>query len=141
SVRYGALTRADKFRTNRLALSLRVNHAGQLGQESIRFMRRTSLRTGRGHKVFCDLLALTRAQQTMVDEYTGQTVANGALHQRSSNCRVHAAGQTTNSAAFRADLLADVIDKLLGNIGRCPTLLQTCHLGEKAREHFLAMRR
>src|SRR5699024_8159876 len=40
SLRYSALKRADELRTNRLALSLRVNHAGQLGQESIRFMRR-----------------------------------------------------------------------------------------------------
>lgn len=103
-------------------------------------MRGDQLRAGRGHEVLLNLLTLTSAQQTVVHKHTGQTVADSALHECGRNSGVHAAGQTANSAAFGADLGPDVIDKLLCDIRRSPSLLQTCYLGEEAGEHFLAMR-
>ena len=67
----------------------------------------TTLRTpGRRHEVALDLLGLALAQQSVVDEHTGQLVTDRPLHERRRDRRVDAAGQTTDGLLV-ADLLAD----------------------------------
>ena len=74
---------------------------------------------GRGHEVLLDLLGLALAQQPVVDEHAGQPGADGPLHQRRGDRRVHAAGQPADRAAV-ADLRADALDLLLDDAARRP---------------------
>src|SRR5699024_6890464 len=123
SLCHSAFKGPNKLRTNGLTLGLWVGDTGKLRQESLSLMRGDQLRASRRHEVLFNLLTLDSAQQAVVDEYTGQPVADSALHQSCSNRGVDAAGETTNGSAVGADLGADIIDKLLRNICRSPGLL------------------
>ena len=138
---HGALEGTDELRTNRLTLRLRLRHAGELAQEGVTLIHRHQLRAGCGHEVLLHLLALALAQQTVVNEHAGQTVADRALHQRRCDSGVHAARQTTDGVAVGADLGRDSVDKLLCNIRRRPGLLEPRDLREEAGEHLLTVRR
>ena len=138
---HGALEGTDELRTNRLALRLRLGHAGELAQEGVTLIYRHQLRAGCAHEVLLHLLALALAQQTVVHEHTGQTVADGTLHQRRCDSGVHAARQATDGVAVGADLGGDRVDKLLCDIRRRPGLLEPRDLREEASEHLLTVRR
>src|SRR5699024_6931009 len=141
SLCHSAFKGTNKLRTNGLTLGLWVGDTGKLRQESLSLMRGDQLRASRRHEVLFNLLTLASAQQAVVDEYTGQPVADSALHQSCSNRGVDAAGETTNGSAVGADLGADIIGKPRRNNSRSPGLLYACHLGQEANQHFLAMRR
>src|SRR5699024_4736971 len=136
----GALEGADELRADGLALGLRVSHTVQALQESLALIHGDQLRTGRGDEVVLHLLALPRAQQAVIHEHTGQAVTNGALHDRGGHSGVHATGEATDGATVLADLLTNLPDELLSNVGGGPVLLQASDLREEAFQHLLAVR-
>ena len=77
------------------------------------------LGAGGGDEVALHLRALARAQQPVVDEDTGQPVADGALHQRGGHRGVHAAGQPADRPAV-TDLVAHLLDQRVGDVGGRP---------------------
>ena len=94
---------------------------------------------GRGHEIPLHLFALTRPQQTMVDEHTGQPVTDGALHQRGRHRGVHTTGQPADRVAV-ADLLAHLLDQRVGDIGRRPGDSDSGELVQEPAEHLLPVR-
>ena len=123
-----------------MALRFGIGDPGQLVQESRTLVDGDQLRTGGGDEVGLDLLALPLAQQTVVDEDTGQTIADGALHDGGGDGGVHTAGQAADRASFRTDLLAHSLDELLGDVTGGPGGLQTGDIVQEAGQHLLAVR-
>ena len=102
----GALEGADELASDDLALLLGVAHAVERVEERLRRVDDLQRDAGRGHEVALDLLGLALAEQAVVDEHTGQLVADRALHQRCGDRRVDAAGQSADRPLV-ADLCAD----------------------------------
>ena len=93
-------------RPDDLPLLLGFGRPGQGRKERLGLVRHLQTDAGGGHEVLLDLFGLTLAQQPMVDEHAGETVADGALHERRGDRGVHPAGQPADRPAV-ADLLAD----------------------------------
>ena len=74
----------------------------------------------------------------MVDEDTGQLVADGTLDEGCGNGRVHAAGEAADNPGI-ADLLADAVHLLLKDVARGPVRFQLGALEEEVFQHLLAV--
>ena len=118
-----ALKGTDKLRADGLALGFWVANSCQFFQEGGALICSHQLRAGGGDKVLFYLLALAGTQQAVVNEDTGEAIANGTLHQRGRYSGVHTAGQAANGATFLTHLCADIRDELLGDIIGRPILL------------------
>ena len=137
--RDGALEAADELAADDLALALGVGSPRQLAEELVRGVDGEELRAGRGDEVALHLLALAGAQQSVVDEHTGQPVADGALHQGGGDRGVDAAGQPADRPAV-ADLGAHLLDEGVGDVGGCPCRVDAGEFVQEPAEHLLAVR-
>ena len=75
----------------------------------------------------------------MVDEDTGQPVADGALHQRRGHRGIHAAGQPADRMAV-ADLRTHLLDQRIGDVGRRPLRAEPGEVVQEPAEHLLPVR-
>lgn len=87
-----------------------------------------------------DLSPLTTAQQTVINKYTGQPVADGTLHQSRRHRGIDPARQRAQRASL-TDLRAHLLDECLGDIGCGPCRFDAGELMQKAAQHLLSMRR
>ncbi len=76
----------------------------------------------------------------MVDEDTGELVADGPLHERRRHRGVDAAREGAEHARL-PHLLADRLDELLDDVGRRPVALDARAAPQEVLEHPLAERR
>ena len=129
----------DELAADDLALTLRIDHARKRFQEFLLRVNRHQPGTGGRHEIPLHLGTLTGAQQTVIDEYTRQPVADGPLDQCGRNCGVHTAGKSADGVSV-ADLLTHRLDERLGDIGRRPVRADTGELMQEPAEHLLAVR-
>ncbi|CKR61648.1 Uncharacterised protein [Mycobacterium tuberculosis] len=87
-----ALERADELTADDLAFALGGAHARQRLEEGLGRVDGDQVGAGGGHEIALHLRPLTGAQQPVVDEDTGQPVADGPLHQGRGHRGIHAAG-------------------------------------------------
>ena len=92
---------ADELAADDLALGLRVGHARERVEEALLLVGHDEAHAGGGDEVALDLLGLALAQQPVVHEHAGELVADGLLHDRGGDGRVHAARQSADDAAGR----------------------------------------
>ena len=85
------------------------------------------------------LFALTRPQQTVVDEHTRQPVADGALNQGRGHRGIHSPGQPADRMCV-TDLGPHRLDQGLGDVGRGPGRPDTGEIVQEPAEHLLAVR-
>ncbi len=86
-----------------------------------------------------DLGALVQAHDTVVDENRVEAVANGSLHEGSSDGRVDATGDSSQDLSLLSDQGADSGNLLVDELGHSPVLLGTANSdGEVLEEVFSA---
>ncbi|SLH08199.1 Uncharacterised protein [Mycobacteroides abscessus subsp. abscessus] len=129
----------DELPADDLALLLGIGHALQLTEELVHRVDGHQLGTGGRDEILLHLLALARAQQSVIDEHAGQPVADGALHQGGRHRAVHAAGQAADRVAV-ADLRAHLLHQHIGDVRRCPARRDTRQLVQEPAQHLLAVR-
>src|SRR5450759_2544105 len=91
-------------------------------------------------KNFLHGFRLAPPQQTVVDEDTGERVADGFVQQRRLDARIYAATQAENHALL-ADLRADFFDSLLDVIAHRPAFAAAANLVDEVGDDFPAARR
>ncbi len=94
---------------------------------------------GGRHEIALHLRALAGAQQPVVDEDTGQPVADGALHQSRGHRGIHPPGQPTDRMPV-ADLRTHLLDQGADDVGGRPLGTQPREVVQKPAEHLLPMR-
>ena len=95
---------------------------------------------GCGDVVDLDLAPLVLLEQAVVDEHAHELVADGLVHDRGGDGRVHAAREPCDDAA-RADLLADPRDLLGDHVARVPVGGDPRGLVQEVLDHVLSERR
>jgi len=123
-----------------VALLLRVGDSGQRGQEALRGVDHVQSHPGRRHEVLLDLFRLTGAQQAVVDEDTGELVADRPVHEGGGDRRVHPAAEAADDPGV-AHGLAHPRDLLLDDVGGRPRGLNARDLVEEALQDPLTVRR
>ena len=108
-------------------------------QEGVRGVDGDQVGAGGGHEIALHLRALAGTQQPVVDEDTGQLVADGALHQCGGHRRVHAAGQPADRVPV-ADLGAHLLDQRIGDVGGRPVRAEPGEVVQEPAEHLLPVR-
>src|SRR5690606_3831947 len=78
----GLLEDADELPADDLPLRLRVAHPGERGEELLGGVDDLEVDPRRGDEVLLDLLGLTGAQESVVDEDARELVADGLLDER-----------------------------------------------------------
>ena len=84
------------------------------------------------------LFRLVQAQQAIVDEHTGQLLADGAMHQCGRDRGIHAAGQAENDF-FVADLCADLFHGFADVIRHVPVLAAAADIMHETVDDGLAL--
>ena len=83
----------NKFGSDNFPLLFRFGNAGQLVQEPVRRVDINQIGLHLIAEHFNHLLRLPFTQQSMVDMYTNQLLADGLDQQRGNNGRIHSAGK------------------------------------------------
>ena len=117
-----------------LRFGLGVGDAGQRLEELLLRVDDDQPGAGRRHEVALDLLGLALPHQPVVDVDAGEPVADRLLHDRGRHGRVDAAGEAADRAAVRADLLADPLDLLVGDVADGPGLAAARDVPEEVLE-------
>src|SRR5262245_19141159 len=99
---------SDEFMTDAHALFLRIGDAIQSAEKSIGSIDDVQVHLEMAFKDRPYALVLIRAQQPIVNEYTGEPVGNGAMDQRCGHRGIDAPGQTNNDAGVGFNASADV---------------------------------
>src|SRR5579872_1349650 len=86
-------------------------------------------------------LALARTQQTSVDEYALEALADRAMNQSRGDRRIDAARQPEQHLVVRADLLANLADLGLDEIRHRPVAALAAYLQHEVTQHLRAARR
>ncbi|RMO84521.1 Cytosine deaminase [Pseudomonas syringae pv. maculicola] len=84
------------------------------------------------------LLAFVQAQQAVVDEYTGQLIADGFVQQRRDYGGVNAAGQAQQHA-ISTHLSANLSDSVFSNLRRGPQCFAAADIEDEARQDATAL--
>ena len=140
NISHRALERPNELPPDDLAFAFGVGDTGQRLQEPVRGVDGDQVGAGGSDEVALHLRALAGPQQAVVDEDAGQSVADGALHQRRGHRGVDSAGQPADRPAV-TDLVAHLLDQRVGDIGGRPRRTDTGELVQEPAEHLLAVRR
>jgi hypothetical protein len=76
----------------------------------------------------------------VVDEHTGQSVTDGALHQGRRDRRIHPTGQPADGTAI-ADLGPYLLDQGVGDVGGRPRRVDARELVQEPTQHLLSVGR
>ena len=87
-----------------------------------------------------DLLRLAEPQQAVVDEHAGELLADRLVDQHRRHRRVDAAGQAADHPAL-ADLLADLLDRLVAERAHGPVAAAADDLADEIAQQRRAVRR
>ena len=134
------LKHIDEQLANRLALLLGIGDPGELAEEK-RFRLNVNQRdvvavAEQRH----DLLRLAEPQQAVVDEHAGELLADRFVDQHRRHRGVDAAGQPADHPAL-ADLLADLLDRLVAERAHRPVAVAADDLADEIAQQRRAMRR
>ncbi len=130
----------DELPTDDLALVLGLGYTREGLEERLRRLDDVQLHAGRSHVVTLDLLGLALAQQAVIDEHAGESVADSTLHERCRHGRVDTAGQAADDALV-ADLRTDRVDRGFDDVDHRPRRTASGALVQEPLQHLLAMRR
>ncbi|MNC51056.1 hypothetical protein D3C75_1003330 [compost metagenome] len=117
----------DELIADDLPLLLRVIHTCQIAQEPLPGVNLHNLHIELADEGFHNALCLTLAEQTMVDEHTGQLVADGLVKQNGYNGGVHTAGERTQHLLL-ANLLADAFDRIFNEGFHAPVAMAAANI-------------
>ena len=90
--------------------TFRVDHPFELGKERIRCVEDPQIQMELLGKRLFDLFLLSTPKQAVVDEDTGQLVADGPMGEGRRHRRIHPAAQGANHSLL-ADLLANLLHR------------------------------
>jgi len=122
-----------------LALLFRVVLAFQLADEHVAGVAVHQLDVKAVAEGLDHLLRLAHAQQTVVDENTGELIADGLVDQHRGDRRIDAAGQAADDLTV-ADLGPNLGDLFLAKIGHRPVAGAARDLVHEIAEQFAAVR-
>ena len=129
------LKHVDEQLADNLALGLGIANAFQIGQEQLALVsvdqRNIVVVPEHGHHFF----RLVLTEQTVVDEHTGQLIADRLVDQNRGDRTVHAARQAANNP-LAPDLLTDLADRLLAIRAHRPVAAEPCFADEVFVERF-----
>ena len=131
---------ADELGADDLALLLGIGDVAQRGEELLRRVDDHEADAGGGDVVALDLLALTLAQQPVVDEDARELVAHRAVHECRRDRGVDPAREAAQHVAV-ADAGADLGDGVVDDVGGRPRRFDARAVVEEALEHRLPVRR
>ncbi len=84
------------------------------------------------------LLGFVEAQQTVVDEHTGELIADGPMDQRGGHRGIHTAGQPEDDVVV-TDLFANRRDGFFHVVGHVPVVATTADVVNEATYDLLAL--
>ena len=87
-----------------------------------------------------DRIPFVRTQQAVIDEYTGELVANGLVNERGSHRGIHPAAQSQNHPAI-TDLLANLSTGAIDKRAHCPLGFAAANAMDKVLKNDLPARR
>ena len=134
----GILEDPDEEFADRLALGLGLGDAGEGGEEALRGIDEDQPHTEVLLKRLDDLVGLVQAHQAGIDMHTGELIADGLVHERSSNRGINTTGQRTDDRLV-ADLLADLLDRGVDDRGHGPVARRAAPFAKEALDHMLAV--
>ncbi|MNM96754.1 hypothetical protein D3C81_1092420 [compost metagenome] len=128
----------DELVADDFALLLRVVHTGQLAEEPLACVDLHDMNIELADERLHYALGFTLAQQAMVDEHTGQLVANRLMDQHRNYGGIDAAAQRTQHLLV-ANLGANVVHGILNEGFHRPVAIASAHLVQEVRDHLVAM--
>ena len=134
----GVFEDLDEGVADDLAFLLGLGHAGQAAQEQVRGIDGVEADVEMIAKGRLHLLPLAFAQQAVVDEDTGELVAQGLVQQHRRHRRIDPAGETQDHVLV-ADLLADLLFFLLDERGGRPIALSAADAMGEVFQNLAAM--
>ena len=137
-VALGGLEDPDELATDDLALLLGVGDARERVEETLLGVDDVQVDPGGRDEVALDLLGLALAEQAVVDEHTGELVADGPLHDGRRHRGVDAAGESADRPAV-TDLGPDPVDLLVDDVHHRPGRPAARDLPEEVLQDPLAV--
>ena len=131
---------ADELGPDDLALRFRIGDVAQRGEELVGRVDDHESDPGGRDVVALDLFAFTFAQQPMVDEDTGELVADRAVHECRRDRGIDPAGETAQHVTV-ADAVADLGDGVVDDVGGGPRRIDAGAVVQEPLEHRLSVRR
>ena len=128
------LKHADELFADDLTLAFGVFHAFESGEEPLARVDHDHMDAQLVAVEFHDLLGLVLPQQTVVDEYAGQSVPHRLVHQHRRDGRIDAARKRTEHLLARR-LFAYARDKSVGKVAHAPVARAAADIVEEVFEH------
>jgi hypothetical protein len=113
------LEHPDELLADRFALDLGVGDAGELREEPVLGLHVHERHVEMPSERLLDLVWLPLPVESVIDEHTGQLVADRPVNEQRGDGGVDAATQGTQHLGV-ADLLADPVHLLVDDVGRGP---------------------
>src|SRR5258708_20602561 len=102
----------NKLLADDLAFLLGVDHTCEACQETLARIDHDKWNVQVTAEGIDDLLAFTGPQAAGIDKDAGKLITYGAMHEQRRHCRIHAAGESTDTTVL-AGTLADLRDRFL----------------------------
>ena len=117
-----------------------VGDAGELAQELLRGINVHQRDVVVMPEQVDDGLGLVEPQQAVIDEHAGELVADRLMDQHRGDGGIDAAGQAADHLAL-ADLVADLLDRLLAEGAHGPVAGEACDLADEIADQLGAVGR
>ncbi len=134
------LEHADELGADQLALAFGIADPGELGQEALLGVHGDERHLEVIAEGQDDLLALVLAHQTVVDEHTGQLVADRLVDEQRGDAGVNPAGEAADRPPL-PDLSPDARDLVLDHRRRAPGPLTAADVEQEVGQHLLPVGR
>ncbi len=127
-----------KHATDGFTFQLRIINAFQCRQEALFRIHLDDVQTEMIAEHFHHLMAFVQTQQTVINEYAGQSLADSSVDQHRHNGRIHTTGQTQNHLVI-TDLLFDTLNGIFDDGGWCPQCVTLTDIFHKTLQHTGAL--
>ena len=128
----------DKVATDNLTLLLRIGDSGQIGEELLAGIDTNDIQTQTAVVVH-HLGELVLTQHAMIDEDTGEAVANGAVQQYGSDRAVDTSGEAQDDTIV-AQLCLQFGNGAIDKRGGTPLLLAAADVNDEILKELLALK-
>ena len=129
----------DEFPADDLPLRFRIGDAGQLAQEAIGCVDSDQIQSQLLAQVLLNFGEFVFAQDSIVDEDTGQPRADGFVYQHGGDGGIHTAGKTADGVAFGADGFFDRLNGFVDETCRSPIVLGAADAEDKIAQQVLTV--